>query len=252
MLTAQIGEAALTAQAIVDWWKLAGIEYLVEDNPVHWMAPAPAPTTTDPARPDMIRSAGAQATALVTPHSRQWPITLCELESAIASDRLLPGNGYGAKSALPNGPAKPELMIISDFPEESEISAGKMGELPLLKNMLRAAEIAQPNCYFASLAYTRPTVGALKPQDKAILAAFIHHQIGLVMPQKILLLGSAVAELLLQIDVMQGRGQLLNINHDVGTMAAMATFHPRTLAVQPILKAKCWQDLQMLMRDKDA
>jgi uracil-DNA glycosylase len=47
---------------------------------------------------------------------------------------------------------------------------------------------------------------------------------------------------------MAARQNLAKINHKDRKMAAVATFHPRTLLARPMLKAQAWKDLQMLLR----
>lgn len=48
---------------------------------------------------------------------------------------------------------------------------------------------------------------------------------------------------------MDARGRLHDFNHDGGKLAAVATYHPRTLIARPALKAQAWQDLQMLANE---
>jgi uracil-DNA glycosylase len=251
VVTIQINDAATVAQSCVDWWKLAGVDYLVEDEPIDWLAQAPvaAAKVVNPTPKPTISAAVA---APVAAPRALWPHTLEALASALHTDRSLPGNGHGMVSALPVGQAQADYMIIADFPEECELAAGQMGALPLLRNMLRAAGILPESCYFAALAYSRPATGALREADKIVLGEFIQHQIALVAPKKIILLGNSAAQILLGTDLMQARGNLRNINHVVRNMAALATFHPRTLAAQPILKAKAWADLQMVMQEDSA
>jgi uracil-DNA glycosylase len=80
------------------------------------------------------------------------------------------------------------------------------------------------------------------------LAAFMRHQIGLVAPDALLLLGSKVSKALLGLDLMKARQELRYFNHDGRTMAAMATYHPRLLMARPTLKAQAWRDLQMFAK----
>jgi uracil-DNA glycosylase len=248
MAATQFNDAATAAQSFVDWWKLAGVDYLVEDEPIDWLAEAPvaAVKVANPAPKTPISAAVA---APVAAPRALWPDTLEALTSALHTDRSLPGNGHGIVSALPVGQAQANYMIIADFPEQCELAAGEMGALPLLRNMLQAAGIPLDNCYFAALAYSRPATGALREADKIVLGEFIQHQIALVAPKKIILLGNSASEILLGTDLMQARGNLGIINHIVGSMTAFVTFHPRTLAAQPILKAKAWADLQMVMQE---
>ena len=254
MLANPSTDSALAAQSFIDWWKAAGVEYVIEDAPINWLAEKPLPPPVEPARPAIKPVAAAiQPVAAPAPRVKaEWPGTFEALQASLMTDRSLPGNGYGTANALPDGNAGAQTLVISDYPEESELAAGKMGALPLLQNMLRAAGITADNCCFAALAYTRPASGSLRETDKALLREFIHHQIGLIAPKRILLLGTNATRILLGSDLMEARGKLQIINHNVGKMAALATYHPRTLSSQPISKAKAWADLQMFMQEDSA
>ncbi len=254
MLAHSTTNSALAAQSFIDWWKMAGVEYWVEDAPVDWLAEAPSPPpTAEPARRTVKPVVAAETVSAPARRIKtEWPGTFDELRAALMVDQSLPGNGYGTARALPAGNIGAETLVISDYPEESELAAGKMGTLPLLQNMLRAAGMEADNCCFAALAYTRPASGSLRETDKALLGEFMRHQIGLIAPKRILLLGTSTTTLLLGTDFMAARGILQYINHVGGNMAALATYHPRTLFLQPILKAKAWADLQMFMQEDSA
>ncbi len=256
MATPHNNHALLQAQSIVGWWKMAGVDYFVGEEAIDWLAAPPEPpAVAEPSRAPANRTprpAPAEIAIPVPLPPQQWPMDLTALNAAIAADRTLPGTGYGRHILKPNGMSGAPFMVISDFPEESELAAGELGRYPLLSAMLLAAGIRTEQCYFAALAYSRPASGALPDADKALLADFIRHQIGLVKPQMILLLGSSATECLLSKDLMKARGNLENINHDGHNMAALATFHPRTLAARPILKPQAWRDLQMVMQRDSA
>ncbi len=251
MLANSSADSALAAQSFIDWWKSAGVDYVIGEDAVNWLVDAPPVAQVQSVKAAMIEI--PKSPPVPTPQLKiEFPDTIELLCAAVKIDTSLPGNNYGTVRALPHWEAGAEYLVISDFPEESELSAEKMGELPLLKNMLRAAGITAEQCSFAALAYTRPASGSIKDQDKAAIGTFIQHQIGLFAPRQIIVLGNTAAELLLGQDMMSARGQLLNINHIVGNKAAIATFHPRTLAARPILKAQAWRDLQMLMKKDSA
>jgi DNA polymerase len=170
---------------------------------------------------------------------------------AIAADPAIPGNGYGRQIAAPVVVAKSALMVLCDFPEEAELAAASLGTGPtgqLLKAMVRAMGFDATEVHIGALAHSRPASGAIPAQDSSLLADFARHQIALVKPQSLLLLGSTVSEILTGEDLMAARTNLRNFNHDGRNMAAVATFHPRTLLSRPILKAQAWQDLQALIK----
>lgn len=244
------------AASLVDWWKMAGAVYSHDETAVDWLAP-------EEHELEFLTISSRQETRLVSTQpiverpaiaSAAWPDNIAGLHHAIANGHLLPSNKYGGKSASPAGNVNAQLMIIGDLPDVEEVDAGSMGAGALgelLIKMVAAIGFELGNCYLTALATTRPATGELPDDDYDLLAKFALHQIELVNPQSILILGSATCRALLGADLIAARQNLPDINHIVGNKAATPTFHPRTLLARPTLKAKAWQDLQMLAK-KDA
>ena len=256
MLSSDKTQTTAFAASLVDWWEMAGVDYLVEDIPVDWLAAKipevaskiatpPSEMRVAPTEPMVKRAAISAA---------DWPMDIAELQSAIMAGQPLPGNQYGGKSASHLGNANARLMIIGDLPDIQEIEARSLGvgaAGQLLEKMVGAIGLAMADCYLTALATTRPATGELPDEDLDSLAAFALHQINLVNPKAILLLGSATRRALLGADLAQEQGSLRDVNHIVGKKAAIPTSHPRTLLTKPNLKAQAWKDLQMLAK-KDA
>jgi DNA polymerase len=274
MLSSEKTHNTAQAASLVDWWKSAGVEYLVGDAPFDWLAneeeeSVPVTRPSSPSEPDRQTNipnqvaktppvAKHQVPRALTAHAlippAKWPETLAALHMALGQGDALPGNIYGGKAALPKGEANVPLMIIGDLPDDEEIEAGYYGTgicARLLGNMIQAAGFDRADCYIAGLASTRPATGELPDEDLAELAAFALHHANLVNPGAILILGSAASRALLGKDLMEARANLPEINHIVGKKAATPTFHPRTLLARPMLKAQAWKDLQMIAK-KDA
>ncbi len=264
MLSTEKMQNSALAASLVDWWNLAGVDYLVEEEPVNWMSDIVSPSAkivTQPASVQAermplpvtpIETQKPAATAYVD--SSEWPEDFGALRQSTADGRPFPGNHYGGKAALPVGEAKAPLMIIGDLPDSAEIDAGYFGagqSGQLLGNMMRAAGFDLAQCQITALATTRPAIGEIPEEDLASLAAFALHQIAVADPQQILILGSTACRALLGKDLMEARISLPDVNHIVGKKAVLSTFHPRTLLSRPLLKAQAWQDLQMIAK-KDA
>jgi uracil-DNA glycosylase len=240
----------LQADSFIAWWRDAGVDYLCADETTDWLAEpvSPPEQAVVNARPAAATPVVPKPTAVIR---TDWPSDFAGLMQAIASDPAIPGNGYGRHIAAPVAVAGAALMVLCDFPEEAELAAASLGNGPtgeLLKAMVRAMGFDAAQVHIGALAHSRPASGALPPQDASLLADFARHQVAVAKPQKLLLLGSAVSEILTGEDLMAARTNLRNFNHDSRNMAAVATFHPRTLLARPILKAQAWQDLQVLMK----
>lgn len=256
--------ASQQAAAIVEFWRMAGVDYIVQDHAASWLDTAePAksaaaahhetrtalPPRADAAHGDARRNAYGDDAAMATP-SADWPETAEQLSAMIGGGAALPGNQYGGGSARPAGPADARLMIISDLPDFDEIAAGTLGQCAygrLLANMVRAAGYDMADCYLTALATTRPAAGDLPDGAAPLLLPFIMHQIKIVRPKAVLVLGSAACGALFGAELMTARGNLHYFNQDGRKLASVVTFHPRTLLARPILKAQAWKDLQMLM-----
>ena len=221
----------LQAASYIDWWKLAGADYQVDTLPVNWLQDnhnvAVAPMLADV----ILTTQPVQA------------------KSPIPSEENPPGYDYGGKQAIPIGDKSARLMIVSDLPDPEDIAAGLLGEGPsgkLLRKMIAAIGTEFSDCYFTALAHSRPATGDIPDTDLPALAAFALHQIALVKPEMVLILGSVACQALLGAELMTARGNLHYFNHDGQKVSVIVTFHPRTLLARPILKAQAWKDLQML------
>ena len=116
---------------------------------------------------------------------------------------------------------------------------------------------ASESCFLTSA--KRPTAGRIQREVEDRLAEIAKHHIGLVAPQRLLLLGNAASRAILGMELLAARGQLHAFNHKTAqagagdmagsdTTGVVASFHPRFLIEKPAAKAEAWKDLQMLMR----
>lgn len=236
------------SDAYLGWWQLAGVDSGVSDDPVNWLAAeltAPEPVAAE----KEARIAEANTASPAPQADAVWPNDIAALQSAVREGAALPGNGFGRQFAAPVGQSGSAMMIISDFPDPDDLAAGAFGSGTsgrLLKAMLSAVNIELSQCYWTGLATTAPASGELPEAAFPSLAAFVRHQISLVQPAALLMMGTAASRAMLGLDMFEARGNLREFNHDGGNMAVIASFHPRTLIAQPNLKAKAWEDLQML------
>lgn len=239
----------ILADSIHSWWRDVGVDYLCQDEPTNWLADTDEPRTMPQVAAVNIPQAPAFAPS-PAPNSI-WPAEYDALQKAIATDPSMPGNGYGPTRALPVGIVQADLLVLTDFPESEDIIAGELGHGTvgmLLHAMLSACGYSTGEVHLAALAHSRPASGALPKQDAGLLADFARHQIKIAQPKRMLLLGTAVSEVLLGMELMEARSNLPDFNQDGRNLTAVATFHPRTLLARPILKAQAWKDLQRIVK----
>jgi uracil-DNA glycosylase len=239
----------ILADSIHNWWRDAGVDYLCQDQPANWLTVLDAPRLM-PSIPagEILHSPSPKPFVASSP---VWPDEFASLQKAIATDPSMPGSGYGPTRAVPVGIAQADLMILTDFPEPEDFLAGELGHGAagqLLQAMLSACGYSVGEVHLAALAYSRPASGALPKQEANLLANFARHQIKTVQPKRLLLLGTAVSEIILGKELMEARSNLPDFNQEGRNLGAVATFHPRTLLARPILKAQAWKDLQRIVK----
>ncbi len=235
--------AMSNAASYIDWWKTAGIDYQVDAQPYNWLQ------DSEPGADTPVRIPVTKLLPIKNKKPLSWPQDLRQLISDISNADGLPGTGYGGKTASPKGNVEAKLMIVGDLPDTEDINTGILGEGPsgkLLRQMIAAMGVDYDNCYYVTLACSRPATSDIPYADMSGLADFVVYQMKLLRPQFVLILGSIACQALLNAELMTARGNLHYFNHDGQKVASLVTFHPRTLLSRPILKAQAWKDLQMI------
>lgn len=221
-------------ESALDWWRLAGVDVLVDDTPRDWLRTVPPPMA--PARSD----AGGAVRAM-----DQLPQNLAELVGVLTGPDLLPE--LGPRRVAPAGDAASGVMLMTDMPDIADLEggtlfSGKPGQL--LDAMLAAIGLDREAIYIASLFPARPmgSPGDYGPDSR--IARFARHHIQLARPKAVLLMGDATTRALCGTSLAEARQDARTLNHDRGSSSAIATFHPRFLIQQPARKADAWRDLR--------
>jgi len=231
-----------TIASALEWWRDAGVDCEIDDAPRDWFARAtPAPVAE--ALPGVVREADP------TPAPVVLPATLEEFSawrtSAAAPEAAWPGKPLGTQGDPASG-----LMIVTDMPDREDDAAGQLlaGQAgTLFDRMLAAIDRDRASIYLAPLAIKRPTAGRVTDDTAQALEALLRHHLALAKPKRLLLLGNAASRAITGMDVTQARGSLRSINHDGGTVAVVASYHPRFLLERPAAKADAWKDLRILI-----
>lgn len=226
---------AASAEAYLAWWRLAGVDCAVEDAPVSWLRPAPARVSQP----------------IDQPANTPKPSTLEAFQSWLAEDSAQPERRWSDKLIIPPALAKAPLMVIVDMPDGGDIASSMLlsgSEGRLFNAMLAAIGLKREEVHLASLFLTRPPGGMVEATDLEAAAARMRTHVALAAPARLLILGDRTIRILLAESSTAENGLHL-FNHDDGTIAAFATFHPRLLLGQPAAKAECWQTLQRLAEE---
>ena len=228
------------------WWHLAGVDAAVGDDAVHWLKLDEKPETI-PVAP----LPKTEQVSLPVEVKTEWPNDIEILRLKIADNAALPGNAFSNRPVVPVGPANASIMVISDFPDADEVGSGVLGSGAtgnLLARMLAAIDVKLADCYSTTLSTTVPATGELPDAMLPELADFVRHQMAMVEPARIVVLGSSASRALLGIEMMDARRNLPDFNYNGIKVAALTTFHPRTLIARPQMKAQAWKDLQMFAK----
>ena len=225
------------ALSLVDWWVTAGLDTLVDDRPRDWLAAghAPAavatPASADAAQPEQFA-------------------TIAALHAHLAAADL-PQAGPPARRIAPSGDPQAALAVILDMPDADDVAAGALlsGRVgTLFDRMLAAIGQRRDGVYLAPLCPGCPPGSRIDDVAMASLGTTMRLHLSLTAAKAVLLIGDTVSRALLGMDCSSARGRTHDLNHDSGTVVAIATLHPRTLLRQPSLKAESWKDLQMLAK----
>lgn len=233
------------------WWQDAGACDALSDSAVPWLLPSTPPM---PAEPEAGQLGPVPPSSALTPQispstpSRSMPGNLANFDAWLADPGNIPFAHWSSSIVRPIGPPNPQLMILSDFPEDSDCAQGQLfsGEQgALLDSMLVAIGLNRADQRCASIAFTRPPTQRLSGEEGAQqLIDIAHHHIALVRPKILLLLGQQACQIILSEKMMPAPEHQPIINHIHPKTDAFAAHHPRTLIVQPQLKRHAWEVLK--------
>jgi DNA polymerase len=217
-------------QSALGWWREAGVDVMIDEEPRDWLRPAKPATVI----------AEAPAAAL--------PATLAALNSHLADTAFA---SLGARRLAPAGDPASGLMVIADMPEQGDVEAGQIfaGEHGrLFDRMLAAIGRDRASIYLATISPAR-AAGRLDAAAAEALKTLALHHIALAQPRMLLVIGQGACTMLLGLDLPAARGRIHQLNHDGGMTPAIATIAPRYLLKQPATKADAWKDLRLMLEE---
>lgn len=254
--------AASTA-SLIGWWREAGVDVSIAEEPRNWLAPV-AEIRDDPrAAANMAAPAPVIARAAPSPSAparllSPLPTDIAAFEAwrigTDAPDSAWTGVRLGAE-----GTAQSRLMVVVEMPERDDAAAGALlsGAVgALFDRMLAAIGQDRASIYLVPMCIVRPNTGSIPPDTMPALAAALRQQVALAAPKRVLVFGNAASRALLGADIAEMRGALRPINRNGGeeltSTTAVASFHPRFLIERPAAKAEAWKDLMLLAQGIDA
>lgn len=253
-MTSQHPSLASEIDAALGWWQAAGVDCDFADDARAWLADpvehaadtAPqkrvSPTLAAPVADDgNIAPSSAAPAAIAIARHNFWgdspPQSLAEFHQWWAECDDLGRGGLYPRIA-PSGIERARLMVVVSDPEAEDtdrLLSGPQGRL--LANILSAMGIAPDEYYLASALPCHTPLA-----DLAILAAsgfdtVLARHIALAAPQRVLVLGSALAPMLNDVNLHS----LRHSNYVTGTTPLMVNETLEAMLHMPRLKARFWR-----------
>jgi uracil-DNA glycosylase family 4 len=244
--------------AMLDWYRAAGVDIAVGDEPVDRFATSAAV----PARRVLPMAAGPAAApipaaALVTDPAETRAIAAAadSLEALRAAMEAFDGCALKHRATqlvFADGNPEAQIMLVGEGPGEQEDKQGKpfVGRAgQLLDRMLASIGLDRTKVYIANMVPWRPPGNRNPtPDELAQCAPFLHRQVELVNPKLVVALGNVPTQALFAtaqgITRMRGQWKTLDIGSWNGPV--LPTLHPAFLLRTPSAKAQAWKDMLSL------
>ncbi|HVP98907.1 MAG TPA: uracil-DNA glycosylase [Roseiarcus sp.] len=259
---------AADAAAALRWWRLAGVEFAVDETPHNRFEPpaaiapheervrVPPPSAPAPAAPWIATSAvGSDAEAAAS----ELAAASADLETLRLNMEKFEGCALkrtATQLVFADGVPGSRVMFVGEAPgaDEDRIGrpfVGRAGQL--LDRMLRAIGLDRKTVYIANVVPWRPPGNRTPtPQETAACLPFIRRQIELAAPKILVCMGASSAQTLLGMKegITRARGKWFAYRFDDGReLRALAMFHPAYLLRQPSQKRAAWTDLRALAKE---
>lgn len=257
--------------AILDWYRAAGVDVAVGEEPVDRFAQRPPQRSAPQGLPQRITSPGLPSREPAAPAVLRQPeplviggdpaearalaakaTSLAELETILGAY-----DGCGLKLratqlVFADGNPEAEIMLIGEAPgadedREGTPFVGKSGEL--LNRMLGAIGLDRTKVYIANTVPWRPPGNRTPtPEEMALCLPFLHRQVELVAPKLVLTLGGPAMQTVFSTTngIIKMRGKWSNVTIGTHQTTALPTLHPAYLLRNPTAKQQAWKDLLSL------
>ena len=214
-------------------------------------APAAGKTFTPPPPVRQQERGGSVASAASAPAPAPLqPGTLEHLCETVRHCRNCPLCETRLNAVPGEGNPHARLMFIGEGPGADEDRQGRpfVGAAgQLLDKMILAMQFKREEVYIANIVKCRPPRNrAPMPEEAQACIGYLEHQIRMIKPEVIVLLGATAAHFLLRREegIMRLRGRWLEYDG----IPVMPTFHPAFLLRQESAKRDAWEDLKQVMR----
>jgi len=259
-------DQAVAARELLAFYADAGVDALVGETPVDWLAAAQlgsAMTEAESARqPTMVPSAeprpappvmaaapaSPDVAVLAAREAARNAASLDELRTILTGFEGCALRTTAKQLVFADGNPQARVMFVGEAPgREEDIEGlpfvGRSGKL--LDLMMAAINLNRTTAYIANIIPWRPPGNRTPtPQESQICLPFVLRQIELANPDILVCLGGPSAQTLLNVKdgIKRTRGKWFAFHTGTREIRAIATFHPAYLLRSPIEKRFAWRD----------
>lgn len=246
--------------AVLDWYRAAGVDIAVGEEPVDRFAQrAPQRMTPPPAAPTRQQAAERPTETPVLGGDPSEARSLAASAQSLDELQAILGayDGCGLKLratqlVFADGNPEAKIMLIGEAPGAEEDRQGKpfVGKSgQLLDRMLAAIGLDRTKVYIANTVPWRPPGNRTPtPEEMALCLPFLHRQVELVAPKVVMTLGGPAMQTIFSTTtgIIKMRGKWSNVAIGNHTAEAIPTLHPAYLLRNPAAKQQAWRDMLSL------
>lgn len=256
---------ATDMMALLEWYRAAGVDFAVGEEPVDRFAASVVPSRARPAIAPAAPIAGQPAPPPVAAvplsltadpsETRAIAAAAPTLEALRAAMDAYDGctlKKRATQLCFADGNPEAEIMLVGEGPGEQEDLQGKpfVGRAgQLLDRMLAAIGLDRTKVYIANMVPWRPPGNRdPSPEELALCTPFLIRQVELVAPKLLVTLGNVPTKALFGTTqgITRMRGQWKELDIGAHRVNSLATLHPAYLLRTPASKAMAWRDFMSL------
>ena len=244
--------------AVLDWYRAAGVDIAVGEEPVDRFAQRPPPRITPPVAASQAAAERPAETTILggdPSAARSLAASAGSLDELQAILGAYDGCGLKLRATqlvFADGNPEADIMLIGEAPGAEEDRQGKpfVGKSgQLLDRMLAAIGLDRTRVYIANTVPWRPPGNrAPTPEELALCLPFLHRQVELVAPRLVMTLGGPAMQTVFSTTngIIKMRGKWSNVTIGNHNADAIPTLHPAYLLRNPAAKQQAWRDMLSL------
>ena len=245
--------------SVLDWYRAAGVDLAVVDEPVDRFAQKPPAPTAMPrvavGAPPAPAAPVAQSPGPIggdPSEARQLAATAQSLEQLRGILENYDGCGLKFRATqlvFADGNPEARIMLIGEAPGAEEDRQGKpfVGRSgQLLDRMLGAIGLDRNSVYIVNTVPWRPPGNRTPtPEEMELCLPFLNRQVELVAPRLVMTLGGPAMQTVFKTTngIIKMRGKWQDVTIGAHQVPALPTLHPAYLLRNPAAKQQAWKDL---------